>query len=151
MLYQKKLSCNVAKAPFYTLWRITSSKGYQGTTRGTEQIFTTSGGIKTRTSGLNQPLLCRLSYEVEQKKLTTINVANRCEEKVRVHINVVPRSTMNTNRSDVWIEGISEKPTKNWPGVSVWLVNVPFFYVQPELFPQRFALPLSFAGNFVIG
>ena len=37
--------------------------------------------------GLDLPLLCRLSYEVE----------NRGEEKVRVHMNVVPRSIMNTN------------------------------------------------------
>ena len=42
-------------------------------------------------------LLCRLSYEVGQRKSGTIKVVNRGEEKVRVHMNVVPRSTMNTN------------------------------------------------------
>ena len=42
-------------------------------------------------------LLCRLSYEVVQSKSGTIKVVNRGEEKVRVHINVVPSSTMNAN------------------------------------------------------
>ena len=49
------------------------------------------------TSGLDLPLLCRLSYEVGQRKLGTIKVVNHGKEKVRVHINVVLRSTMNTN------------------------------------------------------
>ena len=97
MLSQKQLSCGVAKALFYTLWRISSSKGYQGTTRGTEKVFMTSVGMKPTTSGLDLLLLCRLSYEVGKRKSGTIKVVNRGEEKVRVHINVVPRSTMNTN------------------------------------------------------
>ena len=56
-------------------------------------------GIEPTTSGLDLPLLCRLSYEVGQRKSGTIyiKVVNRDEEKVRVHMNVVPRSTMNTN------------------------------------------------------
>ena len=49
------------------------------------------------TSGLDLPLLCRLRYEVGQRKSGTIKVVNRGEEKVRVHINVVLRNTMNTN------------------------------------------------------
>ena len=73
------------------------SKGNQGTTRGKEKILLTSVGIEPTTSGLNLPLLCRLSYEVGQRESGTIKVVNRGEEKVRVHINVVPRSTMNTN------------------------------------------------------
>ena len=44
------------------------SKGNQGTTRGKEKILLTSVGIEPTTSG-----------------------------KVRVHMNVVPRSTMSTN------------------------------------------------------
>ena len=76
---------------------VSPSKGYQGTTRGKEKILMTSVGIKPTTSGLDLPLLCRLSYEVGQRKSGTIKVVNRGEEKVRVHINVVPRSTMNTN------------------------------------------------------
>ena len=48
-------------------------------------------------SGLDLPLLCRLSYEVGQRKSGTIKVVNRDEEKLRVHMNVGPRSTMNTN------------------------------------------------------
>ena len=53
-------------------------------------------GIEPTTSGLDLPL-CRLSYEVGQRKSGTIKVVNRGEEKVRVHMNVVPRSAMNTN------------------------------------------------------
>ena len=49
------------------------------------------------TSGLDLPLLCQLSYEVGQRKSGTIEMVNRGEEKVRVHMNVVPRSTKNTN------------------------------------------------------
>ena len=45
------------------------------------------------TSGLDLPLLYRLSYEVGQRKSGTIMVVNRGEEKVRVHMDVVPRST----------------------------------------------------------
>ena len=76
---------------------VSPSKGYQGTTRGKEKILMTSVGIKPTTSGLDLPLLCRLSYEVGQRKSGTIKVVNRGEEKVRVHVNVVPCSTMNTN------------------------------------------------------
>ena len=42
--------------------------GYQGTTRGKEKIFLTSVEIEPTTSGLDLPLLCRLSYEVGQGK-----------------------------------------------------------------------------------
>ena len=73
------------------------SKGNQGATRGNEKILLTSVGIEPTTSGLDLPLLCRLSYEVGQRKSGTILVVKSGEEKVRVHMNVVPRSTMNTN------------------------------------------------------
>ena len=77
---------------------VSPSKAYQGTTRGKEKILMTSVGIEPTTSGLDLPLLCRLSYEVGQRKSGTIKVVNRGEEKVREHVNVVPRSTINTNR-----------------------------------------------------
>ena len=76
---------------------VSPSKGNQGTTRSKEKILLTSVGIEPTTSGLDLPLLCRLRYEVGQTKSGTIKVVNRGEEKVRVHMNVVPRSTMNTN------------------------------------------------------
>ena len=76
---------------------VSPSKGNQGTTRGKEKFLLTSVGIEPTTSGLGLPLLCRLSYEVGQRKSGTIKVVNRDEEKVRVHLNVVPRSTINTN------------------------------------------------------
>ena len=73
---------------------VNPSKGNQGATRGKDKI---SAGIEPTTSGLDLPLLCRLSYEVGQRKSGTILVVNRGEEKVKVHMNVVPRSTLNTN------------------------------------------------------
>ena len=78
---------------------VSSSKGNQRIpgTRGKEILLLTSVGIEPTTSGLDLPLLCRLSYEVGQRDSGTIKVVNRGEEKVRVHMNVVPRSTMNTN------------------------------------------------------
>ena len=81
---------------------VSPSKGNRETTRGKEKILLTLVGMEPTTSGLNLPLLCRLSYEVGQRKSGTIMVANRGEKKVRVHMNVVPRSTMNTNgRTDL--------------------------------------------------
>ena len=76
---------------------VSPSKGNQGTTQSKEKFLLTSVGIEPTTSGLDLPLLCRLSYEVGQRKSGTIKVVNRGEEKVRVHMNVVPRSTINTN------------------------------------------------------
>ena len=75
---------------------VNPSKGNQRTTQGKKKILT-SVRIKPTTYGLDLPLHCRLSYEVSQRKSGTIQVVNRGEEKVRVHMNVVPRSTMNTN------------------------------------------------------
>ena len=39
------------------------------TKRGKEKILLTSVGIEPTTSGLEQPLLCRQSYEVGQRKV----------------------------------------------------------------------------------
>ena len=65
---------------------VSPSKGNQGTTRGKEKILLTSVGIELTTSGLDLPLLCRLSYEVGQRKSGTIQVVNRGEEKIRVDL-----------------------------------------------------------------
>ena len=46
---------------------VSPSKGNQGTTRGKENFLLTSVGIEPTTSGLDLPLLCRLSYEVGQR------------------------------------------------------------------------------------
>ena len=51
---------------------VSPSKGKQGTTRGKEKNLLTSVGIEPTTSGLDLPLLSRLSYEVEQRKSGTI-------------------------------------------------------------------------------
>ena len=76
---------------------ISPSKGKQGTTRGKENSFDLGGNRTHDLRITDLPLLCRLSYEVGQRKSGTIYLVNRGEEKVRVHMNVVPRSTMNTN------------------------------------------------------
>ena len=46
---------------------VSHSKGKQGTTRGKEKNLLTSVGIERTTSGLDLPLLCRLSYKVAQR------------------------------------------------------------------------------------
>ena len=51
---------------------VSPSKGNQGTTRGKEKFLLTSVGIEPTTSGLDLPLLCRLSYEVGQRKSGTM-------------------------------------------------------------------------------
>ena len=65
-----KLKCYVT--PMKDPLGVSPSKGNQGTTRGKEKILLTSVGIEPTTSGLDQPLLCRLSYEVGQRKSGTI-------------------------------------------------------------------------------
>ena len=52
---------------------VSPSKGNQGTTRDKEKIVLTSVGIEPTTSGLDLPLLCRLSYEVGQIGPTEFN------------------------------------------------------------------------------
>ena len=73
------------------------SKGIKEPHEVKKKILLTSVGIEPTTSGLYLPLLCRLSYEVGERKSGTIQEVSRGEEKVRVHMGVVPRSTMNTN------------------------------------------------------
>ena len=51
---------------------VSTSKGNPGTSRGKEKIILTSVGIKPTISGLDLPLLCRLSYEVGERKSRTI-------------------------------------------------------------------------------
>ena len=51
---------------------VSPSKGNQGTPRGKEKNLMTSVGIEPTTSGLDLPLLCRLSYEIAQRKSGTI-------------------------------------------------------------------------------
>ena len=51
---------------------VSPSKGNRETTRGKEKFLLTSVGIEPTTSGLDLPLLCRLRYEVGQRKSETI-------------------------------------------------------------------------------
>ena len=47
---------------------VSPGKGNQGTTRGKEKILLTLVGIEPTTSGLDLPLLCQLSYEVNSHR-----------------------------------------------------------------------------------
>ena len=60
---------------------VSPSKGNQRTTRGKENILLTAVGIEPTTSGIDLPLLCRLSYEVGQRESETIKVVNRGERE----------------------------------------------------------------------
>ena len=55
-----------------TLHYLRLSLWNQGTTRGKEKIILTPVGSEPMTSGLDLPLLRRLSYEVGQRKSGTI-------------------------------------------------------------------------------
>ena len=68
---------------------VSPSKGNQETTRGKEKILLNSVGIEPTTSGLDLPLLCRLSYEVGQRKSGTIKVGSIPTEVRR--ISFLPR------------------------------------------------------------
>ena len=50
---------------------VSTSKGNQGTTRGKQKFLLTSVGIEPTMPGPDPPLLCRLSYEVGQRKSGT--------------------------------------------------------------------------------
>ena len=67
---------------------VSPSKGNQGTTRGKEKNSFDLGG--NRTHNLRVRSTVTLSTELRGQ-------VSRGEEKVRVHMNVVPRSTMNRN------------------------------------------------------
>ena len=56
-----KLKCYVK--PMKDPLGVSPSKGNQGTTWGKEKFLLTSVGIEPTTSGLDLPLLCRLSWE----------------------------------------------------------------------------------------
>ena len=71
MTLKCKLKCYVK--PMKDPLGVSPSKGNQGATgRGKENILLTSVGIEPTTSGLDLKLLCRLSYEVGQRKSGTI-------------------------------------------------------------------------------
>ena len=75
---------------------VSPSKGKnQGTTRGKGKKSFDLGG--NRTHDLRIKSTVTLPTELRGRTEKVGDVVNRSEEKVRVHINAVPRSTMNTN------------------------------------------------------
>ena len=83
---------------------VSPSKGNQGTTRGKEIFLLTSVGIEPTTSGLDLPLLCRLSYELSLRrdsppKLSpTFSVRPRSSVG-RVTVDLIRRSGFDSHRS----------------------------------------------------
>ena len=73
---------------------VSPSKGNQGTTRGKEKfLLRTSVGIEPTTSGLDQPLLCRLSSEVGQRMSGTIkNIGHHTRLKEKEHLSAIELS-----------------------------------------------------------
>ena len=71
---------------------VSPSKGNQGTTRGKEKFLLTSVGIEPTTSGLDLPLLCRLSYEVGQRKSGTTFSVRPHSSVGRVTVDLIRRS-----------------------------------------------------------
>ena len=61
-----KLKCYVK--PMKDPLGVSPSKGNQGTTQGKEKIILTWVGIESTTSGLDLPSVCRLIYEVVQRR-----------------------------------------------------------------------------------
>ena len=72
---------------------VSPSKGNQGTTRGKEKYFDLSGN-RTHDLRIRSTVTLPTGLRGRTEK---VEVVNRGEEKVRVHMNVVPRSTINTN------------------------------------------------------
>ena len=64
---------------------VSPSKGKHGTTRGKEKNILTSVGIELTTSGLDLPLLCRLSYKVAQRKSgTNVNQKRKAKNEMEL-------------------------------------------------------------------
>ena len=75
---------------------ISPNKGNQGTTRGKGKIFD-FGGNRTHDVRIRSTVTLPTELRDRTEKVEDDLVVNRGEEKVRVHMNVVPRSTMNAN------------------------------------------------------
>ena len=69
------------------------SKGNQGTTRGKEKNSFDLGGNRTHDLWIRSTVTLPTELRGRTEKVWTTKVVNRGEEKVRVHMNVVPRST----------------------------------------------------------
>ena len=93
---------------------VNPSKGNQGTTRGKENIFCPRWESNSTTSRLDLPFICRLSYDIGQRKSGTIQVVDRGEEKVRIQHSYVPLSSP----TRPWERGFASDPSSY---VIIWL------------------------------
>ena len=75
---------------------VSPSKGNQGTTRGKEKSLDL-GGNRTHDLRIRSTVTLPTELRGRTEKVGDDQVVNRGEEEVRVHMNVVPRSTKNTN------------------------------------------------------
>ena len=82
---------------------VSPSKGNQGTTRGKKKSFDL-GGNRTHDPRIGSTVTppTEPGGPTEKSRGRFIKVVNRREEKVRVHMNVVPRSTMSPNGEHKW-------------------------------------------------
>ena len=97
-----KLNCYMK--PMKDPLGVSSSKGNQETTGGKEKILLTTVGIEPTTSGLDLPLLCRLSYEVGQRKSgtsPTFSVRPRSLLFCCLYINLKPQRWHHS----IWVHG----------------------------------------------
>ena len=76
---------------------VSPSKGNQGTTRGKDKSFDL-GGNRTHDRRIRSTVTLPTELRGRTEKVgDDIGGESRRKEKVRVHMNVVPRSTKNTN------------------------------------------------------
>ena len=97
---------------------VSPSKGNQGTTRGKEKMILTSVGIEPTTSGLDLPLLCRLSYEVGQRKSGTIlgRESRRRESKGTYEC-------LSGYNQITWHQPVIQPKSSTWPAVNFsWIL-----------------------------
>ena len=90
---------------------VSLSKGNQGTTRGKEKILLTSVGVEPTTSGLDLPLLCRLSYEVGQRKSGTICVHSATRHNIHMYPYFLFAAIHHLNRPRLSLSELREART----------------------------------------
>ena len=76
---------------------ISPSKGNQGTTWGKEKIIFDLGGNQIHDVRIRSTITLLTELQGRTEKVGDDLGGDRGEEKVRVHMNVVPRSAMNRN------------------------------------------------------
>ena len=82
---------------------ISPSKENQGTTRGKEKILLTSVGIEPTTSGLDLPLLCRLSFEVSRTEKVGDDLGGESRQRESIYTFIWCHLLANLHIGETWI------------------------------------------------